>query len=104
MALMEKPVISVVFGKLRGFDDENVFGIVVLGSLCKVIAARYDGLLVDYHDLVVCDGMLIVDECLDAGMGGKVSGAVLLASLGLVQNDFNVHAPLVGVNQRPGNR
>ena len=84
-------------------DDQQVFRIVLLGRLREVEAAGDDRRLVDQDDLVVGDSVLVVDEDRDARVGNERGRGVLLRFLALVQNDRDLDAPLVGVDQRLGN-
>ena len=44
--------------------------------------------------------MLGVDQCADAGVGEEIGFGILLGSLGFVENDSNINAPLVSIDNR----
>ena len=55
-----------------------------LGRLGEVERASDDHIGVDHHDLVVGDGMLIIDQDWDSGMGEEVGLRVVLRPLAFI--------------------
>ncbi len=82
MGPMLEPVVDVIGGELFGGDDQEVLGISFFGSLCEIERAGDDDRLVDYDDLVVGDGVPVVDKSGDAVIGEERGAGVFLGAVG----------------------
>ena len=86
----------------RILDDQQVLGILLFRRFGEVEGARDDRGRVDHHDLVMGNGVLVIDERLDAGVEKKGGRAVFLRLIGLVEHGEHVDATFVSVDQRFG--
>lgn len=104
MSSMEHPVVSIFFRQPRRFNNQNILGILRLRRLSEVVRAGNHNPLIYYHDLVMRYSMLLIDVGWDAGMCREVGRRILLLALGFVQDDFNVNASLLRINNGLGNQ
>jgi hypothetical protein len=56
------PIIFVNLGQIFRFDDNQVFGVPLLGSFGKIATSCHHSLFINGHDLVVSNGVGIVDK------------------------------------------
>lgn len=68
MPQVRLPIVPVELGQHRISDDEQILGVLLLGCLSEVEAARVHDLPIDDHHLVVCDGVSAVDPGWNAGV------------------------------------
>src|ERR1700730_17323647 len=62
MGLVVKEIIAIALDQVTvALEDQQVLGVFTLRLVGEVEAARYDHLLVNNHDLVMCDGVLGID-------------------------------------------
>lgn len=88
-----------VFGcEVWAANDQEVFGIGIFRRLGEIERPRNDGLAVDHHDLVMGNGVLGVDLDRDARIMNEIRRRVFLALLAFIQNDFDLHPSLVGID------
>lgn len=96
------PISQVEVGQVFAFDDQQIFGVFLLGSFRKVVASGNKNFLINDHNLVMGDGMGRVNIGGNAGIGQKRGRGIFLFALALVQNGFHLDAPLVGCYQGLG--
>lgn len=93
-----------VFGRNRRIiDDQEVFRVGFFCPLGEVERAGNDGLPVDHHHLVVRDAVFGVYVGWHSGIFEKVGGTVFLGALARVEEDRDLHAALVRINNCLGN-
>ena len=93
---MPHPIFNINLCKGFILHDEHILGILILGSLGKIEAPGDDRLLVNDYDFIVRYGMFGIDIGGNAGMGREVPGAVFGSAVGLVHDDLDVNAALMG--------
>ena len=99
---MGLPVRGVLRCQFRAADHQQVLGVAGFRCLREIEAAGYDRGPVDHHDLVVGNRVLGVDEGRNARVQHEIRRRILFASLALVQNDLNLDAAFVGIDQGLG--
>jgi hypothetical protein len=62
MLPMAFPIRLVNLGEVFGFDDEQVFDVLLLSSFCKVERPCDHGSFIDDHDLVMSDAVTTDDK------------------------------------------
>jgi len=100
MFQMVVPVLAVGLCDLLRPDNEEVFRILFLRGLCKVEGAGYCRQSVDNDDLVVGDGMPVIDVRRDPHVREECGGGVFRGALALVEDGRNFDAPLAGLDER----
>ena len=74
MTFMRLPVFDINLCQGLILDDQHILGILFFSGLREIEAPRDHHAPVDDHDLVVGNGMLVVNECRDPGVrqeGGR---------------------------------
>jgi len=98
------PVVQVVARQLLRLDNQKVFRVLLLCRPRKIERAGDDSLTVDDDYPVMSDGVFVVDEGRDAGIGQERSRRILFCALALVQDDFHRHSPFVSIDEGFGDR
>ena len=70
----------------------------MLGLVGEVIAAGDDHLLIDDRDLVVGDGVIVIDEGMDALIQEDLQVGVALQLVALIKQDLHVETALLGID------
>src|SRR5262249_31589500 len=83
-------------------QDQQVLGVLVLGLVGEVKAARHDRVPVDHHHLVVGDGVVRVDQGGQLLLEEKVQVGVDLVLVAVVEDDLDVDAARLGLDQGLG--
>ena len=99
MTLVLLPVLQILLGDGAGFNDHHVLGITLLSGAGKVVASCNHVLTIDDHDLVMRDGMAIVDQCRNPGMAGIVGRRILLGTIAFVQKQHHIDAAHLRIGQ-----
>ena len=90
-------VVAVLAGEVEVvLDDEEILGVAVLSGLREVERTGDDGAVVDKDNLVVGDGVAVVNEGGDTLVKEEVEFAVVLGLLRFVENDLAVDATFFG--------
>lgn len=102
-------VCSVVLAVLAGqvgvvLNDEEVLGVAFLSGLREVERTGNDGPVVDEDNLVVGDGVAVVDEGGDALVEEEVEFAVVLGFLRFVEDDLAIDATFFRFEDGLGDR
>src|SRR5262249_10859312 len=85
-------------------DDEQIFGVGLLGAFREIEAAGDDRLVIDEHHLVVGNGVGRVDQRGNARVGNEIGPGVLLGLLTLVENDIDGNAAVVSFDESVSDR
>jgi len=99
MTPVELPVLQVQRREILRFYDEQILGVLFLGSAGEVVGAGDDGRAVYHHYLVMGNGVLAVDERGNAGIGEERRGGISLGPLALVEYRLHLDAPFVSIDQ-----
>ena len=85
-------------------DSRRFSGLRSSAAFCEIERSRDDRLAVDYHNLIVGDRMFGVAIGRDSSVLHEIRRGILFGALALVQDHFDMHAPLVGIDKGFGNR
>lgn len=100
MILVCFPVIPIELRQPLVLHDQYVLRVAFLGGFGEVETAGDDRIAVDHHYFVVGDGVGGIDGHRDARVFQVGGSCVLLATLTLVQDRLDLHAPVMGLLQR----
>ena len=84
------------------FQDQEILGVLGFRRPGEIKGAGNHHPVVDYHDFIVSDGVLVVDEHGDSHVLQKRGGGIFPAPVGLVQHRADLNASLMGSNQPLG--
>lgn len=94
-----EPVFPVGLRDLLRFDNQEVFGVLLLGCLRKIERTGDDPGGVYDHDLVVGYGVLAVDVGGNAHVGKERGGGIFRRALALVENGGHFYTALMGFDK-----
>ena len=103
MHLMLLPILCIAFSQFLIMDQKEIFRILLLRSLRKIERPCYHGLAINYHDLVMCYGVLGVYFYRYASIREKSGRRIFIGSLALVQDNLHLYPSLMSTYQGFGN-
>jgi hypothetical protein len=103
VTLVPFPVLEVLIVQGSGFENEQVLGVVGFRSTGDIVGSRGSVDPVDEGDLVVRDGMLVVDVDGNAGISEPVGLGVSFEGFARVEDDLHVDFASVGADEGLGN-
>jgi hypothetical protein len=98
------PNLRILPGQLRGPNDQQVLRVRLLRLFRKVDRAGNDRAVVDDYHLVVGNRVLGVDESWNPRIVEEGCRRILCRSLGTIEDNANLDAPLVGFQEGFGDR
>lgn len=104
MPPMLVPVVYIGPGQVFGFDDQEVFSILLLSRPGEVKRPGDNRLSVDNHNLIVGDGMGRINIGRDANVSQEGGGGVFLGPLAFIHNGLNLYPPFMGSKEGLGYR
>ena len=102
MKLMQAPVGAIAIGERSIVDDQEVFRIGLLSRPGEIKRSGDHRVPIDDHDFVMRNAVGGVDEDRNRGVSEEGRERLPLAALGLIEDRFDLHASLMGVDQRLG--
>ena len=92
------PLHLVFMRQIGGFENQKVLCISVFCRIREVEAAGDHDLIVDHHDLVVCDLVDGIDVGRDSFIGEKSCSAIAIRAVCLIEDYLHIHASFLGIH------
>src|SRR5437868_6262365 len=103
-SLQQARAASAVFANIDKKEQPCLLGFGAVGMVGEVVAAGDDDLLIDDDDLVMRDGVSGIDQRVQSLLEENLQVAVALDFVALVEEDLDVDAALLGVDQGEAER
>ena len=99
---MFDPIIDIQPGQVCRFDHQQVLRILFFRSSGKVKRPGNDRLPIQYHDLIMGNGMAGVNVCWNPDVGEECCPGIVILLLASVEDDLDFDPSLVGFEKGLG--